>query len=1035
MMNFIKRTLLLSLLSFVILFYFIFFTGLGFRLSIKFAHTIWPHFSYTQLSGSFKHGQIRNLWINDSNFTFKSKQIDISLNPFYLFFNLIAVKHITLEQAQLLITQKNSKQQFKWHFPTTIRIDSAHIKNLFLRFNEQNVDFSEVNFSGSVNEDGFNLKQLKITNQNSSVEAKLRIYFKPTINWMIKVFSQELNLQDFFQPLYSHIQLSLSTKGSLSDKGSMIDFKIEKLKGELERQAIDSFFEFHLNHQNIDFLPSYLNWGDAKLNLSGTIKDQWNLKWNLNIPSIKHLFPSYTGKIISHGIILGNWQKPNLNLSSFLENISIDSIFIKSGLLEAHIDSDLNKISNVNAELNHLNWRNKNIDRINLKSSGQLVHHLISGSIKSHEIINTFQIKGAYAAKNWQGEIQKFDVQTEHHLWQMQKSSHLVFSPMKILLAPLCIQNQNQSFCHRFLWEKNKGWLINTTLKNLALATLFNKKIELFNASDRSISVQGQLNAEATFQSDALGKKTGQLQAQLSPTDILFDFNDQEQLQHLDGAEINANLNQTGFTASGAIHFPKNHSLTLKFLMPNYQADGFPDKRQAIHGEAHLNLTDLNFFSLLIHHLQNPKGNLQLDANISGTFYHPIIQGNAAIKNGTANIPSLNLELKNIDLHAASRGKEIVYSGNVTSGQQRLGISGQTQLFLPGLPSVIHARGKSILICNTPHYQIYADPNIELHFSHHDLEITGSVFIPKAKIVSDELRAETLEASSDIVFLNQKENKALRRELDITTNLNIQLGNDVAINVRGVQGHLEGHLKLHFDPQTITTGFGQLAIVDGVYTFYGTNLTINRGKIIYTGGPLENPGIDVQASRKVAAATLGTANFGGGIISGMFSPPGEIIVGVNLLGTIHDYEVQLFSEPSIYNQSDILSLLIFGSVTDSVAESASNQGMLLQAISSLNLAGSQISNVTQQLQKAFGFEKFGVEQQAQFVPGKQAFEQSTAFVVGKRLSPRLYLSYSIGLLNPISVVRIRFDITKNIYFQTENSTQANGADIFYSFEK
>jgi len=58
-----------------------------------------------------------------------------------------------------------------------------------------------------------------------------------------------------------------------------------------------------------------------------------------------------------------------------------------------------------------------------------------------------------------------------------------------------------------------------------------------------------------------------------------------------------------------------------------------------------------------------------------------------------------------------------------------------------------------------------------------------------------------------------------------------------------------------------------------------------------------------------------------------------------------------------------------------------------------------------------------------------------AFVIGKYRTPSLYVSYGIGLLDPVKTVKLRYEISKRWRLVTESSSEASGGDVFYNIER
>lgn len=58
-----------------------------------------------------------------------------------------------------------------------------------------------------------------------------------------------------------------------------------------------------------------------------------------------------------------------------------------------------------------------------------------------------------------------------------------------------------------------------------------------------------------------------------------------------------------------------------------------------------------------------------------------------------------------------------------------------------------------------------------------------------------------------------------------------------------------------------------------------------------------------------------------------------------------------------------------------------------------------------------------------------------AFTVGKYLSPKLYLSYGVGVFDPGEVVTLRYLFSQRWNFEAQNATTGSRAGINYRFEK
>ena len=60
--------------------------------------------------------------------------------------------------------------------------------------------------------------------------------------------------------------------------------------------------------------------------------------------------------------------------------------------------------------------------------------------------------------------------------------------------------------------------------------------------------------------------------------------------------------------------------------------------------------------------------------------------------------------------------------------------------------------------------------------------------------------------------------------------------------------------------------------------------------------------------------------------------------------------------------------------------------------------------------------------------------QESSLVLGKYLSPRLYISYSVGFAEAVNQLQIRYQLSRRWTLQTETGLQT-GADLLYTLER
>jgi len=217
-----------------------------------------------------------------------------------------------------------------------------------------------------------------------------------------------------------------------------------------------------------------------------------------------------------------------------------------------------------------------------------------------------------------------------------------------------------------------------------------------------------------------------------------------------------------------------------------------------------------------------------------------------------------------------------------------------------------------------------------------------------------------------------------------------------------LNGYLSGQLAVQDVPGHATTGRGQI-VVDGTYKAYGQDLKIEQGRLLFAGTPIDNPGLDLRATRSGFADA-------------------DVTVGLQVRGTALVPVLTVFSQPAM-EQSDALSYLVAGKP---MSQLKSGEGDAVgSAARALGTAGGDL--LAKSIGTRMGLDDVGV--------ADSSAVGGAALTVGKYLSPRLYLSYGVGLFTPGEVVTLRYRLTRLFNVEIQNGTLSSRAGINYKVEK
>lgn len=493
---------------------------------------------------------------------------------------------------------------------------------------------------------------------------------------------------------------------------------------------------------------------------------------------------------------------------------------------------------------------------------------------------------------------------------------------------------------------------------------------------------------------------------------------------------------------------PKVTTQQLHFLaeLPRIKQHVYSLKHQTGQGYLTLNLNTLDYLKF-IPLISHPRGSVNARLDFSGALLSPTFRLSASLQNGQVQVPDLGLDLKQINFVFQTHESQLQGFGYLQSGEGLLNLSSTTQLNQADLISQITIQGKQVMIYNTPEYKIIASPELHIDATTQYLHTTGEIVFPEAQIHIDNQTTHLAELSDDIIFVtpqNQTENKLPTLPFRYDNQVNLVLGDAIHFSYRGLQAHVTGRLAVQQRTGHPTLATGELALTQGAYHYYGQTLELDPDSLLrFVNSPIDDPNLNISASKSVAVfpensdkSKLGSSNF----INTALQTQTQAIqttVRVHIQGHLKNPKLTLSAEPAdaINSQLDMLSYLILGSSSTQLSPGRGIQLLLSAATHLDNKEQNKVEQFLDKAQKSIGIDQVTIGNSPIFNPEKNTLQQNTSLIIRKKFSPRLDVSYSVGLLDPINILQINYLLNKHFSLQATSSTFANGIDLIYNFEK
>ncbi len=424
-------------------------------------------------------------------------------------------------------------------------------------------------------------------------------------------------------------------------------------------------------------------------------------------------------------------------------------------------------------------------------------------------------------------------------------------------------------------------------------------------------------------------------------------------------------------------------------------------KTKELEGNIQADFNKLQWLTLFSDQVLQPEGIITADVSLRGTLDKPDIVGELKLTQASARLPDAGIELKDLALtFRTTDTASAIIQGSAKSGNGNLQIAGTAQWQpLDDWQVKLNISGKDFQVANLPEVRATASPDLDLLLQKKKIVIDGKVKIPSAHILIEELPERAVTISEDArIISDTKKATDEPRPLPVYANIQLELGDDVRLDGSGLDVLLGGRLAIRETSGRPLQVNGKIKIIEGSYTAYGQNLNLEQGHIIFNG-PISQPGLDLKAQRKID----------------------NITVGLLIRGTLQNPQSEIFSTPAM-PQSDAIAYLLTGK---SLRSAGSAEGsMITGALTKLGVKGS--AGLVEEIRGTTGLSTLEIE------TGSDTTQ--TALLIGKYLTPQLYVQYVKRLFLESDSLQLRYNINENLKLEAESGT-SQGIDLIYQFER
>jgi translocation and assembly module TamB len=830
------------------------------------------------------------------------------------------------------------------------------------------------------------------------------VEFQP-VAWELTADARDFNPGALLADWPGKLNLALTTRGLLAEAGPRGNVSIARLDGVLRGRPIagDGDIEFAAP----DTLSGALkvSSGKSRIAVNGGRGETRGIDANveLAIASLADWVPAAAGSLTGRFRVRGEWPKLTIDGTANGKSLAFADNRVAGLALTATVESPLDPSGKVRATATKVSAAGFEFSRVTVSASGNQAKHEVSVEADGEKLDAAVGVAGGLAPGGWRGQLTQLTLELPDIAnLALRGPSDITFVNGSFGITQTCLDDGDSVLCAAGKSEPSGVLEGGYSFEKVPLA--------LANAIAPE-AMPGQLRGEVAGNGGIRRGADGQWlgDARISSAAARLVMLDeggesaalgQRTWLIYENLELRADLRGTKATATLTAALMNGGSLKAAVGASNLTAEA-----PGIEGRIEASFPTLAPFGAFVPTIANLDGAVNADIRLGGTIQAPEITGNVDAQRLQADLGEIGIELRDGRVQAeARRGGGFVLAASVASGKGHLELAGTMSE-----RGVIDARilGQNFQAADIPAANVVLTPDLTLTGDSKRYLLRGEVTIPRAAINLQKLpQDESPSVSPDVVVV--RDGKEVRREKEaagfpIDATILVKLGERIEIQGYGLDATVGGQLTVREVPGVPTSGSGTLQ-VSGRYKAYGQDLTIKEGRLLFAGTPLDNPRLAIVAMREIDE---------------------KLSTGLRIAGSAQRPIITVISDPNV-GEADALSYLVTGrSLNDVGSASGTSQDALASATRSLEGAGAGL--VAKRIGQRLGLDEAGVEEN-EMIGG-------SALTIGEYLSPRLYLSYGVGLFEPGEVVALRYKLTDDIGVRVQRGSEETRAGVEYRIEK
>jgi translocation and assembly module TamB len=845
------------------------------------------------------------------------------------------------------------------------------------------------------------LKRFDVVQPRGKLAATGSVQLKPRIAWRIEANARRFDPGAFAAAWRGDLSFDLASSGRFTEQGPEATLRLADLGGELRGRRVVGAADLKVSPALVPSGTLALKSGESELEFRGAPGESIDAHVSLDVATLNDWIPDGGGQLQAAFAIRGRW--PELSIEGDARGRELHAVNVRAQALALNADvaDPRNPKGALQLDVETLSAAGFEFATFTARASGGPQAHTLSLKATGSPLAFQLALDGARKEQGWSGSLQRLtlDVADAAHL-TLREPVRIDVEAGAFDVSQACLVDGRIELCARGAMQPDGALDASYSLKEVPIGLA-----NVFTSSEAPLRFAGVLQGRGDVRRTSAGELHGQVTLEAPEGRV-----SRHAIEEEDGAQAEEQTLVTwrdlrlAATLAGA-----DARATLRARVAENGAieaegsvRGLGEAESPLTGRLTASLPDLAPVAVFAPQIANVKGRADARIDVGGSLQTPQLSGELRASELAADVPAVGLHLRNGRVVASpAQNGAIALTGGVESGDGRLAFEGE---LTPDGSVEVNIAGDRFLAADIPGARVVVTPALDFVRADERMQLSGTVTIPEAVVNLQKLPRggeKAQEASPDVVVIDAKTRQEETEAAPLFAEVAVVLGEKVELTGFGLQAQVTGRLDVRESPGQATLGSGEVRVA-GRYKAYGQDLTIKEGRLLYASTPLDDPRLDIEATRQVD----------------------EVLAGLRVQGRAKDPQLTVFSDPPMA-QANALSYLVAGKPLDAIGAEEGEGDALQAATRSLGAAAGGL--LAKNLGKRLGVDDLAVRDD-DMIGG-------AALTVGQYLSPRLYLSYGMGLFEPGEVVTLRYKLKEGLNVKAQVGPEDTRTGIEYRIER